>query len=464
MTPLDEPQESLESLETQDEPQELLADAPPSQAPGRQQHTLNRPTWLTWPKPMPSLRSLGQRTRGYRLSLASLRGKRPHGTCTQRRFLRRRWWIAGVTSLLVTALLASQLNGDFGAWLADVSRAVLGPQRTAQIESWFLTVEDGIHQAQYHLLGQKGTAPWTPSVVTPGVVSPQKSHALQMMPLPVIAPLTHSALPGAGIWTTVGLPPPATGQPPFIAKTFLQPDAARPYAVVTLLQFDLRAVALHLVSGTTEPGGPLGHYGPGVTPVSDRQGNMLVAVFNGGYKYADGQYGLMTNGVVYVPPEPGVATLAITRQGQVFLGVWGQDPRLSLANPDLVAWRQNGALLIDHGQLNPLTNDGAAWGAVYLNRAYTWRSAIGLTDHGTLLYAAGDSLSAATLGKALQAAGAVMAMQTDINPKWVRAFTYQRSTTGLLQVAKLDPGMQGTGDEYFQSQGYSRDFFYVLRR
>jgi hypothetical protein len=198
--------------------------------------------------------------------------------------------------------------------------------------------------------------------------------------------------------------------------------------------------------------------------VSDWVGNTLVASFNGGYKYADGQFGLMTNGVVYVPPVPGAATVAVTRQGQVFLGVWGEDPRLSLANPDLVAWRQNGALLIDHGQLNPLTNDGAAWGAVYLNRAYTWRSAIGLTDHGTLLYAAGDSLSAATLGKALQAAGAVMAMQTDINPKWVRAFTYQRSTTGHLQIAKLDPGMQGTGDEYFQSQGYSRDFFYVTRR
>lgn len=96
------------------------------------------------------------------------------------------------------------------------------------------------------------------------------------------------------------------------------------------------------------------------------------------------------------------------------------------------------------------------------NRAYTWRSAIGLTDHGTLIYAAGDSLSAATLGRALQAAGAVMAMQTDINPKWVRAFTYQRSTTGTLQIAKLDPGMQGTGTEYFL--GSARDFFYVTRR
>lgn len=459
MTPVDEPQEMRET----DEPQETLADASQSQASSRRRRALKWPTWPAWPKLLQSWPSWRHLTRRYRLSLSSLSLlHRHHGTGTraQRRFPRRGWWIAGVTFLLITALLLSQLNGDFGAWLADVSRTVLGPQRTAHIESWLLNVEDGLHQAQYHLLGQKGTAPWSPSAVTPGA----QSHALQMMPLPTIAPLAQPVLPGAGVWTTAGLPPPAMGQLPFIAKTFLQPDPQRPYAVVTLLQFDLRSVTLHLVSGTTEPGGPLGHNGLGVVPASDQFGNALVATFNGGYKYADGQYGLMTNGVVYVPPVSGVATLAITRQGQVFLGVWGQDPRLSLANPDLVAWRQNGALLIDHGQLNPLTSDGAAWGAVYLNRAYTWRSAIGLTNHGTLLYAAGDSLSAATLGKALQAAGAVMAMQTDINPKWVRAFTYQRATTGLLQIAKLDPGMQGTGDEYFQSQGYSRDFFYVTRR
>jgi len=265
MTPFDEPHEPHESLETEEEPraerQELLADASESHALRRQRHALKRPRpiWHAWPKPMCLL---GQVTRRYQLSLPSLNlnVNRPHGTRTKRRSLRRSWWIAGVTSLLVTVLLVSQLNGDFGAWLADVSRTVLGPQRTAQIESWFLTIEDGIHQAQYHLSGQKGTAPWAPSIVTPGVQLTHKSRALQMMPLPIIAPMTHPALPGAGIWTTVGLPPPAAGQTPFVAKTFLQPDSTRPYAVVTLLQFDLRAVALHLVSGTTEPSPSLNAY------------------------------------------------------------------------------------------------------------------------------------------------------------------------------------------------------------
>ncbi len=52
-----------------------------------------------------------------------------------------------------------------------------------------------------------------------------------------------------------------------------------------------------------------------------------------------------------------------------------------------------------------------------------------------------------------------MAMQTDINPFWVRAFLYNRSGTGPINVAKLNPQMQGSGYEYVY--GTQRDFFYL---
>jgi hypothetical protein len=363
--------------------------------------------------------------------------------------------VAGLSVLLLVAVLATQLNGAFGAWLADVSRAVLGPQATAAIETWYLDVQDAIHQVQYHLFGGDPSAPWTPTAAPSG---PQSSHT---MPLAPIMPVIQPPLAGEGVWTTAGLPPPATGQPPFAAKAFMRPDPARPYAIATLLQFDLRYLALHMVAGKTQPGGPLGHDGPGAIPSADQQSDTLVAAFNGGFKYSDGRYGMMVGGTVYVPAQPDAATIAVTTQGQVLLDAWGRDPRLGPTNRTLAAWRQNAALLIDHSQLNPLTSDGAAWGGVWLNKAYTWRSGIGLTDHGTLLYAAGDSLSAATLGKALQAAGATMAMQTDINPRWVRAFLYQPAADGTLQMEKLHPGMQGSGSEYLQ--GTDRDFFYLTR-
>jgi hypothetical protein len=143
------------------------------------------------------------------------------------------------------------------------------------------------------------------------------------------------------------------------------------------------------------------------------------------------------------------------------MGAWGLDRRLAGTNRSLVAWRQNAGLLIDHGHISANTQVGAAWGLSILNSTYTWRSGIGVTRQGNLLYAAGNSLSAATLAGSLAAAGAVTAMQLDINPFWVRSFTYGRDSGGRLVATALSPSMPGTGMEYLY--GDVRDFFYLTR-
>ena len=377
----------------------------------------------------------------------------------RRKRLRRMFIITSLITIL-SLILFSQSNGQVGAVTADIMRAVLGPTITAQIESWFLGVADTAHQIQYNLGGHQVSAPWT--VASSQEVAPSPiPQGPTPMPLVSIKPFISPPLPGEGVWTTNGLPSPPSHIPSLVAKAFIRPDPARPYAIVTLLQFDTRFVQLHMVAGTAEPGGARGVAGPGVIPSSDLKNNQLLAAFNGGFKYADGQYGMMVNGTVYVPAQNGAATIAVTRQGQLILGAWGVDPRLNSRNTDLLAWRQNASLLIDHGTVSSLANDGAAWGGTVLNQAYTWRSGIGITSSGSLLYAAGDALSALTLGKALQAAGAVMAMQTDINPFWVRAFVYNHSASGSLQITRLNSGMQGTGYEYLY--GNQRDFFYLTR-
>lgn len=52
-------------------------------------------------------------------------------------------------------------------------------------------------------------------------------------------------------------------------------------------------------------------------------------------------------------------------------------------------------------------------------------------------------------------------MQLDINPFWVRAFTYGRDSQGQLIAWALDPAMPGNGMEYMY--GDARDFFYLTR-
>ncbi|HWE60250.1 MAG TPA: phosphodiester glycosidase family protein [Chloroflexota bacterium] len=387
----------------------------------------------------------------------------------------RRWRRRLVRTAVVIALciaVSRQVNGAGGAFAADLLRAVVGPSATARIEATYLDLLDRIHAVQYSLGGRPVHAPWTVVSTTPAqrtIASRSRSSTMAVqprapsspMPLPAIPAPISPTLPGEGVWTTAGLPAAGPGAAPPLAKTFLRPDPARPYALATLLQADLRLARLHMVAGTDQPGGPVGHPGSGLIPAADTSGDRLLAVFNGGFKYADGAYGLMSGGVVYVRPVWGAATVAVTRSGGVFMGAWGKDHRLTTANRGLVAWRQNAGLLIDRGRITAQTQDGSAWGLSILNSAYTWRSGIGLTKRGTLLYVAGSWLSAATLAQTLHAAGAVTAMQLDINPNWVRAFTYGRDGQGTLVAWALDPAMPGIGMEYMY--GNARDFFYLTR-
>lgn len=418
---------------------------------------------MPWPEtpvqPVPS----GSPTR-FKKQQKRRKQKKPRAKMTRGKLMRRALIVCSILTI-IAVICMSQANGASGAGTADLLRGIFGPTITAQVESWYLGFSDKTQQVQYSLGSQQVEAPWTVGTVAPLPTSvvPAKVVPLSPMPLGRIAPMVTPAIDGEGVWATQGMAPAPYGYLPLDARAFIRPDPTRPYAIVTLLQFDTRFFRLHMVAGTVEPGGPRGFNGPGVIPVNDQRGNVLLAAFNGGFKFADGQYGLKTNGVVYVPPQPGVATIAVTKSGQIILGAWGLDPRLNSGNSNLVAWRQNAALLINNGKINPLTQDGAAWGGTILNAAYTWRSGIGITAHGTLIYAAGSSLTALTLGEALKAAGAVMAMQTDINPFWVRAFLYSRNAggTGTLSITKLNPAMYGTGTEYLSAT--QRDFFYLTR-
>jgi hypothetical protein len=373
-------------------------------------------------------------------------------------------WAAVISVILVIMIVMTQGNGTVGAWAADTFRSIAGPVVTAQIEAWYLNAQNQVQRWQFQASGQHVASPFqaTPKTGRPTPTpTPPPQATLKPMPLTPMQSYVSPTLDGEGTWNVLEQAPKPYNYLPLDARAFIRPDPAFPYAVVTLLQFDSRFSHLHIVSGTQEPGGPLGAHGAGVIDQTDLQGNTLLAALNGGFKYADGAYGLMTGGKVYVPAQPNAATIAITRNGQLIIGAWGVDPRLNNNNTDLLAWRQNASLLIDKGAINPLTKDGAAWGGTILNSEYTWRSGLGITAQGNLVYAAGNALVPETLGKALYAAGAVTAMETDINPFWVRAFLYQRGSNGSLTITKLNTAMQGTGNEYLNVD--LRDFFYLTR-
>ena len=84
----------------------------------------------------------------------------------------------------------------------------------------------------------------------------------------------------------------------------------------------------------------------------------------------------------------------------------------------------------------------------------------GSTRHGNLIYAAGNDQTVASLAAALIRAGAVRAMELDINPYWVSFITY--GGFGARGPANLLPDMNRVATRYLTPD--DRDFFAVYVR
>ncbi|MDQ6839095.1 MAG: phosphodiester glycosidase family protein, partial [Actinomycetota bacterium] len=156
----------------------------------------------------------------------------------------------------------------------------------------------------------------------------------------------------------------------------------------------------------------------------------------------------------------GAATIVFYKDGSVQVGTWNADVRMT---PDVLGARQNLDLIVDEGQVNPkiTDNSGNRWGATLGNDLYVWRSGVGITASGALLYAAGPRLSADTLAQLLVRAGAVRAMELDINPSWT-IFVHFAATGDGSVPNKLLATMQRPATTYDTPN--SRDFIVARRR
>ena len=292
----------------------------------------------------------------------------------------------------------------------------------------------------------------TPTLAVPALV-PSAAGVAHLHPPSLLPPLILSDPQiGEGVWTTGNMPL-SDQTNPSLWRTFYRPDPARPYARIDLVRIDLSQTRLTLVPGTVEPRPIDGIPGAGQIPLAVQSGGKLLAAWNGGFLTIHGAYGMMVNRRIILPPRDGFAVLAQYADGRVRLGVWGRD---ITAAADLVSFRENGPILIDHGLLNQ--DALLAWGKSISGETRIWRSGIGLTADGELIYGVGDALSAQTLGEALQRAGAVEAMQLDVNAWHVFFFTYALTSQGLVST-KLNAAIPGPLRMYLTP--YTRDFMYL---
>jgi hypothetical protein len=183
----------------------------------------------------------------------------------------------------------------------------------------------------------------------------------------------------------------------------------------------------------------------------------LLATFNSGFKLQDNGGGFAAFGHLYAPLKDGQATLIRYRDGTANVVSWqgGPDP-----GPNVEFARQNLPLILDGGRLNPNLGDGPQWGATLGNAIRVWRSGVGVDARGNIVYAAADGQTAQSLAQVLQRAGAVRAMELDINYEWVTFNFY--GAWGAAGPQKLLPSMTRDATRYLAPD--DRDFFAVYAR
>jgi hypothetical protein len=227
-------------------------------------------------------------------------------------------------------------------------------------------------------------------------------------------------------------------------------------AGVTFMRFDQALVHLDLHAGSLDGGVSGWRYGDQVTP---REIHLIVAAFNGGFKLTYRDVGFMSAGHVAVPLRTGLASIVTYTDGSTNIGAWRAG--VPSAHQQVFSVLQNQRLLVDHGAIAETTAGCilACWGGTVENRGSVPRSGLGITADGQLVWAAGEHLLPAELGAALVAAGAVRAIELDINPYWVAGYLYVHHRGGPSPVPVV-PGQHGIAGMLLEP--YIRDFLTIV--
>jgi phosphodiester glycosidase len=350
-------------------------------------------------------------------------------------------WVAFSVGQALTAPGGGSVSSKLAEWARD---HYLGPVVT--FGEW----------VTYNPPKAGGTPSFSLTAPSGSVARPYKhTHGfVPNIPLKLTSP-AGKPLAGEGQWRVLET---VKGYPA-IFGTFLRPSAVYTSYVAGIVSLDQRLVKFQLRPGVEDPGP--GHWKAAAwIPPGTRNG--LLAAFNGGFKLDSAGGGFYLNGKSKGSLVNGAASVVYYRNGTIRIGQWGRDVRLT---PAVAGVRQNLKLLVDHGRVpasvnqNVLTNWGATLGGGY----YVWRSGLGITRGGRLIFVYGPALNVQELASLLRRAGAVEALQLDINPEWM-SFDYYRAGGHPANPTPhaLLPTQQGSPYRYYSL--YSRDFTVVYSR
>jgi hypothetical protein len=273
-------------------------------------------------------------------------------------------------------------------------------------------------------------------------------------PPPPIRPVVHPALRGEGVWRVLAM----DKRRPCIYGTDLRPSSIYTSYVAGIVSISESCARFELRPGAEDPG-PGNWHAQDYIPAGARSG--LLATFNSGFKIASSGGGFYLNGTRSGTLQPGVASEVYYSDGRLAIGVWDKTVRMT---PGVVGVRQNLHLIVQNGKV-PATVDynvEGSWGATLGGGYYVWRSGIGITADNRVIFAYGPALNVRELASLLQRAGAVTAMELDINPDWTDFMYYLHHRGATPTPVALLPDQMQPADRYFTPA--SRDFTAVFSR
>ena len=260
-----------------------------------------------------------------------------------------------------------------------------------------------------------------------------------------------TALANEGVWQTLET---VRGEAAILA-TFVRPDARHTkfLAGITCIDQDLASFVLH--PGTQVPGGTGWSQ---QTTVPKGQRGRLLATFNSGFLMADAMGGFWQDGNAVGHLTAGRASMVFLSNGRLDVRAWEGGP----VPAGVTAVRQNLTLLVDNGQVTDAVRnaDSGAFGKTLGDTTFVWRSGVGIRADGSIVTVHGNALSVQTLAQLLLDAGAVRAMQLDINRDWT-SYIYYRHSPAFAPV-KLTADQVRPASRYLQAS--TRDFVAVAAR
>lgn len=307
-------------------------------------------------------------------------------------------------------------------WMVDRLRDVswIGSDGMQWIKGWAFRAEERLEDLEHAVVG----------IDADEEIAEQIGSSLEGLPVAIAGPIPgwppapmepvfRDRLTAEGQWVSVAadlMPSAPPGMPSPFVFSFIRSDPDRSYVQTSVVLWDPRRVELHMVAGTEEPKSATGELGTGQIPRDPDVLQNVVATFNGAFQAVHGQFGMMENRHVQLPPKPYAATVATYDDGSAGFGTWPESPGVPEIPSDMVGFRQNLTALVLDLKYNPYQREW--WGGVpegWTEETRTVRSGLCLTEEGYIGYFYSLGITPQGLGRAMRAARCVYGIHLDMN-------------------------------------------------